>query len=174
MRRHNWWWLFGLLRRACVLPVPQRLTISARVAPLKISTFDKQRRGAKKYVRVGIKKKKERTMASGVFWCASLRGKAGEGEKRMARLYGLNRGDENQLWRGHVYIKMWNLYLRLKCPCGWWIMTSTLSWTVMQLAASFWRISVTPLESLSYFSLGSSSLSSSWFEKVELSLEHFL
>lgn len=40
----------------------------------------------------------------------------------------------------------------------------TLSWTVMQLAASFWRISVTPLESLSYFSLGSSSLSSSCTE----------
>lgn len=43
----------------------------------------------------------------------------------------------------------------------------TLSWTVMQLAASFWRISVTPLESLSYLSLGSSSLSSSCTESRE-------
>ena len=47
----------------------------------------------------------------------------------------------------------------------------TLSWTVMQLAASFWRISVTPLESLSYFSLGSSSLSSS---ASLLIFKHFL
>lgn len=47
----------------------------------------------------------------------------------------------------------------------------TLSWTVMQLAASFWRISVTPLESLSYFSFGSSSLSSSCMENRDDSLK---
>lgn len=82
------------------------------------------------------------------------REKQGEGEKRMGC---------------HLYINnvclRW-VDLRVKCPCGgWWIITSTLSWTVIQLAASFWRISVTPLESLSYFSLGSSSLSSSWWRK---------
>lgn len=48
----------------------------------------------------------------------------------------------------------------------------TLSWTVMQLAASFWRISVTPLESLSYFSLGSSSLSSSCTRSRENDSHH--
>lgn len=48
----------------------------------------------------------------------------------------------------------------------------TLSWTVMQLAASFWRISVTPLESLSYFSLGSSSLSSSCTKSRENDSHH--
>lgn len=68
---------------------------------------------------------------------------------------------------------MWNVCVRWvnltrKCPCGWWIITSTLSWTVIQLAASFWRISVIPLESLSYFSLGSSSLSSSCWRKQSL------
>ena len=41
-------------------------------------------------------------MAPSVFWCTSLRGKAGEGEKRMACHYRLNRGDENPLWRGHL------------------------------------------------------------------------
>lgn len=43
---------FALLRRACVLLVPQRLTISLRVALLKnINRGEEQ-----KYVRVGIKR----------------------------------------------------------------------------------------------------------------------
>jgi len=74
----------------------------------------------------------------------SLRGKAGEGAKRMG------------CHLSNVYINN----VKPVLDSG-----STLSWTVIQLAASFWRISVTPLESLSYFSLGSSSLSSSWLTK---------
>lgn len=55
---------FALLRRACVLPVPQRLTISLRVALLKISTFEQTRGEERKICKSG--NKKEKTMASGV------------------------------------------------------------------------------------------------------------
>lgn len=157
---------FALLRRARVPLVPQRLTVSPRVPLLKISTFDKQRRGAKKYVRVGIKRGRQWRLVS--FDVPPWEEKQGEGEKRMGRLYRVNTGDKKQLGRGHlsnVYRDGWIWGRNALVDAGLWIITSTLSWTVMQLAASFWRISVTPLESLSYFSLGSSSLSSSWLRK---------
>lgn len=93
------------------------------------------------------------------------------GEKRMACLKRPSKTGGKPTLRWHLSNERVNrkkhnwLDLKLKSPHGWWIITLTLSWTVIQLAASFWRISVTPLESLSYFSLGSSSLSSSWWRQ---------
>lgn len=51
---------FALLRRACVQPVPRRLTISPRVAPFKNTSVGQTEERSEKYVRVGIKE--ERTM----------------------------------------------------------------------------------------------------------------
>lgn len=151
----------ALLRRAFVPLVPHRLNIRPRV-PLSQKyqpLTEEWSKKKKRMCRRRNKKRKDKSASDVAPW------EEKQGEKRMDC-------EHCDCARG-IFKKAGLKRGALKCVhkqcgmCCWWVdlrlITSTLSWTVMQLAASFWRISVTPLASRSYFSFGSSSLSSSWF-----------
>lgn len=55
---------FALLRRAHVLPVPQRLTVSPRVPLLKNINIRQTEESGKKCVRVGIKRGRQWRLVS--------------------------------------------------------------------------------------------------------------